>query len=60
MLSLHMDAKREQDGGDKKRALSHTVLNTRFAEMVTKCHKFGFFGKIKIQFFKKHFSKKYI
>ena len=33
-------------------------LNTRFAEMVTECHKFGFFGKIKIQFFKKHFSKK--
>ena len=26
MLSLHMDAKREQDGGDKKRALSHTGL----------------------------------
>ena len=24
MLSEHMDAKREQDGGDKKRALSHT------------------------------------
>ena len=34
-------------------------LNTRFAEMVTKCHKFGFFGKIKIQFFKKNFSKKF-
>ena len=34
------------------------TFNTRFAEMVTKCHKFGFFGKIKIQFFKKHFSKK--
>ena len=33
-------------------------IYTRFAEMVTKCHKFGFFGKIKIQFFKKHFSKK--
>ena len=26
MLSVHMDAKREQDGGDKKRALSHTGL----------------------------------
>ena len=24
MLSLHMDAKREQDGGDKKRALVET------------------------------------
>ena len=24
MLSVHMDAKREQDGGEKKRALSHT------------------------------------
>ena len=27
-----------------------STLDTRFAEMVTKCHKFGFFGKIKIQF----------
>ena len=26
MLSVHMDAKREQDGGDKKGALSHKGL----------------------------------
>ena len=39
-------------------SIVQSACNMRFAEMVTKCHKFGFFGKIKIQFFEKTFFKK--